>query len=593
MINSIVLISLLGIRLRVQSDKHEVPAPHSNKAYIHTTLQWFESCTRNKHPECDRYRKQRNQRLSRPRRLLYYPSYQTEKAQLVEVQMGQVHQYATLSHRWGTPEPPKLSFNSDGHRKISYSTMVKGVSTSDLPRIFREALQIIHHCKLEYLWIDSLCINQDNDNDGGKREWEQEAVKIGDIYAGGVFNIAAIGSKSSDGTLFPEHREFFTPVVRDSFDPDGQYGKESRTVGVLPNSDEEFERQVLSSELLSRGWVYQEVILAPANLFCTAQQMWWLCHTGRYCQNQSWTIPQAKASSNADGDTASLSKGREAIANSRGIPGSLRLWGELLRLYSKTSVSFKDDRLAAIAGLSRVFQSVFPQCVEGGSYNSEVWSTNIIFQLSWHTTPSNIAPNRYRADHFIPSWSPISCKGEITYPWNQLTLPLPIKCTMSSSGLDSFGRAESIHQCILHLRGVPIEMTLGPMRDTTGVWPSLHPNAKYEVLCDNQAEIDLAKKASLENELRALILTTVELPWSFYFEGILLRPFRDKDLTAPDKWVRCGYFKDLRSPQPGYTDICKAFQLTRYGIRWVKAGRGCPKRVSTGLAPDLEDIYLV
>lgn len=269
---------------QVQLYGHEVPGPISNKEFIRTALQWLESCTGNTHPQCDRYRKQHDRRLSRPSRLLYFPGDQVEKVQLVEVQMDQTYQYATLSHRWGTPEPPKLSCNSDGHRKISYNTMTKGVSISDLPRTFREALQIIHLCKLEYLWIDSLCINQDNDNDGIKREWEQEAVKIGDIYAGGVFNIAALDSENSDGRLFPEEQEFFAPVVRDSLDPHGQYEQGSRLVGFLSDSDAEFEKQVLSSELLSRGWVYQEVILAPANLFCTSQQMWWLCHTIRSSQ---------------------------------------------------------------------------------------------------------------------------------------------------------------------------------------------------------------------------------------------------------------------------------------------------------------------
>lgn len=56
--------------------------------------------------------------------------------------------------------------------------MIKGVSTSDLPRIFREALQIIHHCNLQYLWIDSLCINQDNDNDGIKRNGNMRLSKL-------------------------------------------------------------------------------------------------------------------------------------------------------------------------------------------------------------------------------------------------------------------------------------------------------------------------------------------------------------------------------------------------------------------------------
>lgn len=596
MVSSFILISLLEMKFKIQPYEHEVPSPLSNKEYLHTALQWFESCTRNTHPQCDRYREQHDRRLSPPSRLLYFPRDQTEKVQLVEVQMERKYQYATLSHRWGTPEPPKLSCNSDGHRKISYNTMIKGVSTSYLPRIFREALQIIHHYKLEYLWIDSLCINQDNDNDGIKREWEQEAVKIGDIYTGGVFNIAALGSKNSDGTLFPEEKKFFVPVVRDYFRPRGQCEilTGSRLVGILPDSDAEFEKEVLSSELFSRGWVYQEVILAPANLFCTTQQMWWLCHTGRSCQNHSTTNRMEASNLAFEWKQAPFSSGRKAIANSSGARGSLRLWGELLRLYINTSVTFEDDRLAAIAGLSKVFQSAFPKCVVQDCYNSGFWSTNVVFQLSWHTTSSNVARNRYPA-HLIPSWSPVSCKSEITYPDYHEGHQLPIKWDMNTSGLDSFGRAKSIQQCILHMRGVPIEMTLGLAQDDEElgyeVWPSSHPNSRFEILWDNQAEIDLADEASLNHWLRALILVAAKLHEDLNLEGILLRPFRDNDFTAPDKWVRCGYLKK-RMPIDELEEISKAFQLNRYGIVWFKDKYGSPQRTSRG-RPNLEDIYLL
>lgn len=601
MIYPFVLITLLVMKFKVHLYEHEVPGPLSNQEFIQIVLRWFKSCTRYAHFECDRYRKQHDRRLSRPSRLLYFPIDQIEKVQLVEVQMDRTYQYATLSHRWGTPEPPKLSCNGDGHRKISYNTMIEGVSISDLPRVFREALQIIHHCKLEYLWIDSLCINQDNDNDDIKREWEQEAVKIGDIYTGGVFNIAAIGSKNSDGRLFPDEKEFFAPIVRDPFGPHGRYKKGSRLVGILADSKAEFEKEVLSSELFSRGWVYQEVILAPANLFCTAHQMWWLCHTGRYCQNHL-VSPESGASllisTNPNNpNDGTLTNGRRAIANPYGKPGSLELWGQLLRLYTKTSVTFEDDRLAAIAGLSKVFQSAFPECVEHDCYNSGFWSTNIVFQLSWHTTSSNVALNRCTADLCIPSWSPVSCKSEITYSlMSEDMFQLPIQCAMDTSGLDRFGRAKSIDQCILHLRGVPIEMTLGPAqsgkRFDYEVWPSSHPDSRCGVLWDNQAEVDLAAKASLANRLRALILFTSDLSrHSFAVEGIILRPFRDDDSTSPDKWVRCGYFGRWW-PFHEHGQISGVFQLTRYGVTWVEVDSRW-QRTSTGTAPDLEDVSLV
>lgn len=582
---------------KVRPCEQDGPSPLSdNKNYLHAASHWLQSCTGNTHPQCGTYRKPRDPRLSYPSRLLYFPSNQNETVKLVQVH-GQILQYATLSHRWGTPEPPQLSSNSDGHRKISHKTMANGIPVSNLPRIFREALQIIRHCGLEYLWIDSLCINQDSE-EGRKQEWKTEAVRIGDIYTGGVFNIAAIDSENSDGRLFPEHREFFELRVRDSFGTHRHYGNGSRLVEICLDSDAEFERQVLSSELLSRGWVYQEVILAPANLFCTSQQMWWLCHRDRHCQNRSTASQRRELGHILDLRDETLSNGRTAIAKPGGVQSPLELWGELLRLYSKTSVTFKDDRLAAIAGLAKVFQSVNHQFIESGSYNSGFWSTNIVFQLSWRRVSPNFEPSRFTANHFIPSWSPISCKSELIYPEdNQESFQLPIQWTMNTSGLDAFGRAGSIEQCILRLRGVPIEMTLGPLLEATEleyeIWPATHPNLRFKIHFDNLAEVELAEKACSENGLRALILHAAHFTHEFVLKGILLRQFREGNVTTSDKWVRCGYLKGRSSSSEQDSEMFTAFKLARYGIKWATDVNGYERRVSTGVAPDLEDIYLV
>lgn len=57
---------------------------------------------------------------------------------------------------------------------------------SELPRTFRNAVEIVRACALNYIWIDSLCIIQDKGPQGSNPDWEKESMKMGDIYAGGV-----------------------------------------------------------------------------------------------------------------------------------------------------------------------------------------------------------------------------------------------------------------------------------------------------------------------------------------------------------------------------------------------------------------------
>lgn len=126
---------------------------------------------------------------------------ETTTVRLIEVQADIQYSYVTLSHRWGRPEPPKLSASdsTDEKRWIPIQKLQGGISISDLPRLFQNAIQIVRSCGFQYLWIDSLCVLQDTDSPGQNPDWAIEAEKMGDIYAGGILYAAT----SFPSPLFP------------------------------------------------------------------------------------------------------------------------------------------------------------------------------------------------------------------------------------------------------------------------------------------------------------------------------------------------------------------------------------------------------
>ncbi|KAK5994315.1 hypothetical protein PT974_04788 [Cladobotryum mycophilum] len=110
--------------------------------------------------------------------------------------------YATLSHCWGPPtfKPPLRT------TKFSYAEHSRGISLNHLTLNFHDAVLICRKIGLSYVWIDSLCIIQDDGAD-----WEAEAVKMADVYRGGYINIAVNAAHDAhggiiDGTLW--QREF-------------------------------------------------------------------------------------------------------------------------------------------------------------------------------------------------------------------------------------------------------------------------------------------------------------------------------------------------------------------------------------------------
>src|SRR3978361_980413 len=68
------------------------------------------------------------------------------------------------------------------------------LNIEQLPRTFRDAIEIGRNLNIEYLWIDSLCIVQDSNED-----WEREAAAMSKVYSHAVVTIAVGVTDHSDG----------------------------------------------------------------------------------------------------------------------------------------------------------------------------------------------------------------------------------------------------------------------------------------------------------------------------------------------------------------------------------------------------------
>ena len=99
-------------------------------------------------------------------------------------------QYDILSGRWGSDPTIKLLCSN-------LHTFRQEQPIADLPKTFREAVVVARHFKIRYLWIDSLCIVQDSDED-----WLRESAKMHEVYAHSACTISAAASTGPEGGLF-------------------------------------------------------------------------------------------------------------------------------------------------------------------------------------------------------------------------------------------------------------------------------------------------------------------------------------------------------------------------------------------------------
>jgi len=104
-----------------------------------------------------------------PRRVIDVGAWDDfSQPQLLETK-GQQGSYVALSHRWG----PKMVTTT----KATLADRQICIPLDAMSNLFRETIYLMKKLCQRYLWIDSLCIIQDSDED-----WQTEAAKMKSYY---------------------------------------------------------------------------------------------------------------------------------------------------------------------------------------------------------------------------------------------------------------------------------------------------------------------------------------------------------------------------------------------------------------------------
>lgn len=239
--------------------------------------------------------------------------------------------------------------------------------------------------------------------------------------------------------------------------------RENATVVIQQKAYDQFEQDIICSELLSRGWTYQEILLSPANLLCTRRMMWWSCSDATCSELFPENISNLGQNINEPPLFVDMLRRRKMALKSGKNP--IDIWMHIISSYSRTSVTFRDDRIVAIAGIARLFSSWFPGLIDSadlfGHFHSGIWSTNVINQLLWRCDSPQLARPSQDYQSCLPSWSPLSSlRCYPMYNHGDKTITLAEYVEIGSSGTtgffktDRFGRVQNESEAVLHLRSV-------------------------------------------------------------------------------------------------------------------------------------------
>ncbi|KAF9880078.1 hypothetical protein CkaCkLH20_02032 [Colletotrichum karsti] len=284
----------------------------------------------------------------------------------METDSGFAVKYAALSHCWGPPEkrPPCTLKGNLSHHK-------EGIPWTKLSQTFKDACALCCDLGIEYLWIDSLCIVQDDATD-----WKTEAAIMGRTYEEALLVIAASAATDSSQGLFGVRLpDDVAPV---------NYKGDVRS-GVMAYNSRGPKGLVDNGPLNTRAWVLQEYVLARRTAHFTKWGVVWTC-----------SRDPAVAVSEYD-------SGKQTV---HPVPNT---WENIIRSYSKREITYKSDKLIAIQGLASSWGSK-----QGKTPHYGLFLEDMPLCLAWFWSGHG-DDKLVRDVEGAPSWSWASVTGSLDF----------------------------------------------------------------------------------------------------------------------------------------------------------------------------------
>ncbi|KAF2734668.1 HET-domain-containing protein [Polyplosphaeria fusca] len=301
--------------------------------------------------------------------------------------------YLALSHRWGSPAQHRkfCTFQSNLER------FKEGIDVHELPKTFRDAIQITRSLGVRYLWIDSLCIVQDN-----REDWDHESKLMERVFSSAYVTLAATCAGGTDDG-FLKQRPKRQCVVLTKQDRNGEMPYD------FCEAIDNFAIDVDQGELNKRGWVLQERALSRRTIYFAEKQTYWECGKGVRCETLT-KMKNRKASFLGDANfphsVSDYVKGMK-----------IQLFQSLYVRYSNLALSYAVDRPVAIKGLEKRLVRTLNTWGGFGIFN--IYLHRFLLWQRTGTTLTRILKTRERDEEDgrerVPSWSWMAYEGGIEY----------------------------------------------------------------------------------------------------------------------------------------------------------------------------------
>ncbi|KAH3916580.1 hypothetical protein HBI56_047620 [Parastagonospora nodorum] len=351
---------------------------------------WLENCQTHHGPDCNR-----------PTPLIDgLHLFDCQRAKVVRADSIVNPHWVALSYVWGDRGHADAAEVSHDHH------------APRLPQTIMDAVKVTQELGYRYLWIDELCIDQNN-----AAHENSQLGKMDQIYRGAEFTIVAAAGRDKTYGLpgVSTTKRVQSPVLR--FDQGLIF-----SIGPEPN-----ELVAEATVWSTRGWTFQEGFLSKRLLVFTDWQVTF------YCQKASWMEalggPRFMRRQDIDWDQwpnqASLWNRDQDWHSNSGVLSALHGSIRLLENYTCRHLSYESDAVKAVSGILSYQREAskpmfhlsglpyYPPSAHGTSSEATQRPEEVLaLTLSWRNLNRAIQTKRR---YMFPSWTWAGWSGPVVW----------------------------------------------------------------------------------------------------------------------------------------------------------------------------------
>jgi len=329
---------------------------------------------------------------------------------------------------------------------------------------------------IRLVWIDLLCIIQDDPEDLAR-----EIEKMDEVYGQAYLTVASTLDTSSPNGMFHK-RSCNRPLFEVPFATStgrsiaGSYLL-SRSIPL--ESRPSFMVDIETSNYNRRGWTFQERFLSRKILYFCETMLYYECQACE--QSEDSTVLSERSLWPAWCPSATL--------KSSGLSYLYAFWYKLVEAYSKRHLTYKSDKLPAVAGLAAAMSHALQVSGNQDTYLAGIWKQDLVKSLLWSRNAYDGCSLSRTLDYRAPSWcwSAFDGAGGIRYSLELVGRRMESQCSIVDVAVQNrdtqpFGHATGgylqITGCLQHIDSI----RLVEAHELTQLWAEQH----YEFLQDDR-----------------------------------------------------------------------------------------------------------